>query len=157
MSLGERVKKAREARDLTQAQLARAAKLPTDSGQANISALEKRKSKTSEYLFAIADALRVNPRWLQDGEPHASGLDSDAWREDPQLPADETDLLRDYRQAGSAWKLTTRLVARTPPEEQAELSTNMNILMTTIFGKATPNERLGDKWTRPDAKLPAKK
>jgi hypothetical protein len=76
----------------------------------------------------------------------------EAWRPpSAQLPDDELELLRDYRKATAGWKLTIRLLARTPVEEQPDLSRDMNILMTkTIFGKATADERLGDRWTRPD-------
>ncbi len=146
--LGQRVKKAREKRGLLQRQLANMCGMPEDSGQAIISALEKRESKTSEYLFELADALKVNPRWLQTGEG-VDGLEGE-WRATPELPKDEAQLIADYRAASDAWKLTTRLFVRAPPEDQAELSRDMNILMTTIFGKAVGDDRLGDGWTRPD-------
>ena len=71
--------------------------------------------------------LGLDPGTL-DNEAGASGL-----------APDEDALLRDYRAASDGWKLTVRLMARTPPEEQPQLSKGMNILMTTIFGKAVPD------------------
>ncbi len=153
MRLGGRLRYAREKRGLTQEQLAEAASRPdAPISQAMISALEKRDSETTTALFALAQALRVNPEWLQTGQPQGdSGLDTDGWKPaSAALARDEADLLRDYRKATSGWKLTLRLMARTPAEEQPKLSRDMNILMTTIFGKAAADERLGERWTRPD-------
>ena len=81
MALGQRLKIAMEKRGLTQEQLAARA---NDLGQrrvsqASISALIKLDSKSSEALFQLARALRVNPEWLQDGDPVESGLDREAW------------------------------------------------------------------------------
>lgn len=136
---------------MTQDQLAAAASTPeVPISQASISALEKRDSETTVGLFAIARALRVNPEWLQTGVGD-SGLDADAWKApSAELAADEAELMRDYRKANDGWKLTMRLMGRTPPEEQPKLSRDMNILMTTIFGRAAPDALLGDRWTRPD-------
>ena len=64
MNLGGRLKQARENRRLTQEQLA---ELVPGASQAMISALETRDSETTTLLFAFADALRISPRWLQDG------------------------------------------------------------------------------------------
>lgn len=58
------------------------------------------------------------------------------------LAADEQALLRDYRTASDGWKLTVRLMARTPPADQPQLSKDMNILMTTIFGNAADDARV---------------
>lgn len=151
MNLGGRVKEARTKRGLKQAQLAELA----GTTQAVISALEKRDSKTSEQIFELADALRINPRWLQTGHG-VSGLESDSWTSPSVESSDEAALLVDYRAASDGWKLTTRLFVRTKPEDQPELSRDMNILLTTIFGAHVPDERLGDNWTRPD-KTPEKK
>jgi transcriptional regulator with XRE-family HTH domain len=154
MNLGKRLRHAREKREMTQEQLALAASTPeAPISQALISALENRDSETSTAVFALARALRVNPEWLQTGQPqNDSGLEGDGWRPpSPELEQDEAELLRDYRRATTGWKLTLRLMARTPVEEQPDLSRDMNILMTkTIFGKATDDSRLGDRWTRPD-------
>lgn len=136
---------------MKQEQLAVAASTPDLTiSQAMISALESRDSETTTALFALARALRVNPEWLQTGVGD-SGLDADAWRPpSAELDPDEADLLRDYRKSSSGWQLTLRLMARMPIEDQPQLSRDMNILMTTIFGTAAADERLGDRWTRPD-------
>lgn len=152
MKLGGRLKHAREKRGMTQEQLADSATTPDlPVSQAMISALEKRDSETTTALFALARTLRINPEWLHTGMGE-SGLDTDAWKPpSAELEPDEGELLRDYRRANASWKLTMRLMARTPPEGQPELSRDMNILMTkTIFGKAATDEQLGDRWTRPD-------
>lgn len=138
---------------MTQEQLAAAASTPdVPISQAMISALEKRDSETTVPLFAFARALRVNPEWLQTGHPaNDSGLERDAWKPpSAELEPDEAGLLRDYREANPGWKLTMRLMGRTPLEEQPKLSRDMNILMTTIFGTAAADEQLGNAWTRPD-------
>lgn len=153
MRLGGRLRYAREKRELTQEELAEAASTPAmPISQAMISALEKRDSETTTALFAFARALRINPEWLQTGQPEGdSGLDTDGWKPPTaDLAPDEAELIRDYRKSSSGWKLTLRLLGRTSPEEQPKLSRDMNILMTTIFGQAAPDDRLGDNWTRPD-------
>jgi hypothetical protein len=118
-----------------------------------ISALEKRDSETTTALFALARALKINPEWLQTGEPQGdSGLEVQAWKPpSADLAEDEAQLLAAYRRSTNGWKLTLRLMSRTPLEEQPDLSRDMNFLMTkTVFGKAAADERLGDRWTRPD-------
>ncbi len=100
----------------------------------------------ADKMFEYADKFGVDARWLATGKGEMlRSVGSVA------VKADEAQLLADYRTASDAWKLTVRLLVRTPPEDQAELSAGMNILMTTIFGKAVPDDRLGDKWKRPDA------
>lgn len=70
----------------------------------------------------------------------------------PYLTREEQQLVDSYRKASPGWQLTLTLLARTPVEDQPKLSRDMNILMTTIFGKAAPDSSLGDRWTRPDKK-----
>jgi len=74
--LGQRVREARDARHLTQAELC---ELVPGLTQQTLSALEARNSKTSLLLFAIADALNVNPRWLLTGH-------GDSWLTRPYHP-----------------------------------------------------------------------
>lgn len=64
MALGARIKQVRE--DLGWDQAALCAKVPGLSQQ-NLSNLETRDSKTSEFAVRIADALQVSLRWLLDG------------------------------------------------------------------------------------------
>lgn len=88
MNLGSRVKEARISRGMKQGELAEAA----GTSQAVISALEKRDSKTSEQIFELADALRVNPRWLQTGHGE-SGLKANSWApRSAQLPDEAHDI-----------------------------------------------------------------
>lgn len=127
---------------MTQEQLsALASTSETAISQAAISALEARDSETSGYLFALAKVLRINPEWLQTGLGD-SGLDSDAWRPTVDLPKDERDLLQDYRRATDAWKLTLRLMAKAEPEEQPQLSKDLNQLIGHIFGQAADDKRV---------------
>lgn len=83
MALGKRLLQARERRELTQEQLVA---LVEGATQPSLSALEVRDSKTSELIFQYADALRINPRWLQYGE-EPSGLDTElaSLKPDPLL------------------------------------------------------------------------
>lgn len=142
MKLGARLKHARDQRKLTQDQLSQLASIPDAAiSQAAISALEKRDSETTVYLFQFARALRVNPEWLQTGRGE-SGLDTDAWRPIAELAADEQDLLRDYRRASDAWKLTLRLMAKAEPEEQPQLSKDVNQLLGHVFGKHAEDGRV---------------
>lgn len=64
MSLGQRIKQRREALEWDQKDLC---ELVPGLTQSNLSAMEVRGSKTSEYAIRIADALRVSVRWLLDG------------------------------------------------------------------------------------------
>lgn len=105
MNLGKRLLQARKSRGLKQESLAELA----GTNQAAISALESRDSKTSEHLFALAESLRINPKWLQTGEGD-SGLQNDTWKPMPDLPQDEQDLLRDYRRAHPDWRATARQI-----------------------------------------------
>ena len=146
MKLGKRLRHAREKRGMTQEVLAAAASTlaGTTISQASLSALEKRDSETTVHLYAYAKVLGINPEWLQTGEPmNDSGLEVEAWRPpSSELAADEQQLLQDYNRADEGWKLTLRLLARTPPEDRPQLSKDMNILMTTIFGKAATDEQV---------------
>ena len=113
MNLGKRLKQAREARGWGQEDLAE--KVP-GANQPMISALETRDSETSTLLFGFADALRVNPRWLQDAVGE-SGLDvplsestskSGPEREQPEW--DESALLLAYRNMSPGNQMTVRNV-----------------------------------------------
>jgi phage repressor protein C with HTH and peptisase S24 domain len=62
-SLAERLKEARQDAQLSQSELARRAGV----SQSTINNIESRRNNGSKYLFAIADALGLNPGWLADG------------------------------------------------------------------------------------------
>ena len=117
-NLGQRLKKARERREIKQEKLV---EMVPGSSQAVISALESRNSRSTKLLFEIADALQVNPRWLLTGEG-VSGLDGPLLGDpsDPmlhQLIGLYSELSRDSRDQllGNA----NRLYAKEHPEKSA--------------------------------------
>lgn len=63
MSIGERVKLARESAGLTQSELCRRIAMK----QPSLSELERGMSKTTSHVLEIAKACGVNPYWLQTG------------------------------------------------------------------------------------------
>jgi len=152
MDLGKRIKIARQRRGFTQPQLAKlASNEHVTVSQAALSALEVRNSETSTALFDIARALRVNPEWLQTGRGE-SGLDMEAWKPAPvELAEDEKELLTNYRAAGKRWRLSLLLMSRLRGNvEQEEAAGSLNTALSKIAGTPISDERLGDKWTRPD-------
>jgi transcriptional regulator with XRE-family HTH domain len=66
MALKDRIREARQARKMTQIQLAKAASIK----QPSLSELETGESKTlsGDTLIALSAALRVRPEWLQNGK-----------------------------------------------------------------------------------------
>ena len=65
--IGQRLRKLRRDRDLTQEELADLA----GTNQAVIQKIENGKSTRPRILAELAVALEVNPAWLQWGEPFA--------------------------------------------------------------------------------------
>lgn len=68
----------------------------------------------------------------------------------PYLTTEERQLIEDYRKATSGWRLTLRLLAKLPSQEQQEMSSSVNVLMAKITAEAVSDDRLGKNWTRPD-------
>lgn len=68
MNLGGRIKAERESRRWAQAELARRAELPEESGQQTIQKLEERNSERSKYAPALAKALGLNLQYALTGE-----------------------------------------------------------------------------------------
>ena len=64
MSLGERVKKVRKARDLTQQQFAERLGMKRNS----IAQVEGGRSTSDQTVFAICREFKVNEKWLRTGE-----------------------------------------------------------------------------------------
>jgi len=64
MALGSRVKQIREAKQLSQAQLAEKVGL----SQTAIHLMEQRDSTSSKFLVELAKALNVSPEWLKTGK-----------------------------------------------------------------------------------------
>lgn len=85
MALGARIKEARDAIPLDQAELCSKIDGLT---QQSLSNLETRDSRTSEYALRIADALGVSIRWLLDG---------DGVRDEPEWPFPDIERARFYR------------------------------------------------------------
>ena len=92
MDLGMRIRQAREARGLTQVELAAAA----GCQQNTISALERGVTTVAkaDTLFGIADALRVSARWLAVGEgtmerDTSAGLVDEIAKVARELPTDK--------------------------------------------------------------------
>jgi phage repressor protein C with HTH and peptisase S24 domain len=84
-SIAERVKWARNERGLTQAQLAKAARV----AQGTIGNLESGARERPRELLAIAQALAVNPEWIESGKGpiwQASGFDIPASARTPGEP-----------------------------------------------------------------------
>lgn len=63
MALGQRVKEARETRQLTQTQLAELVGM----SQQGIQMLEQRDSESSKFVVELAAALGVTAEWLKTG------------------------------------------------------------------------------------------
>ncbi|TAN48937.1 MAG: helix-turn-helix domain-containing protein [Methylococcaceae bacterium] len=105
MNLGQRLKLARETRQLTQATLAKLSGV----SQQLISRLESRKVESTAEIFPLADALGVDARWLATGQgvmravnprsqplthvPLLSWVAAGHWREMSDAADDETRLL----------------------------------------------------------------
>lgn len=64
MSLGQRLRKAREDKGLKQHELAKLAGV----SQQNIQKLENEASNKTAYILELADALDVDPYWLKNGK-----------------------------------------------------------------------------------------
>lgn len=67
VGVGQRLRQIRQARNLTQVELADLA----GTTQATIQKIENGASKRPRNLVDLAVALDVNPAWLQWGEPYA--------------------------------------------------------------------------------------
>lgn len=144
--LGENVAAIRAAKNLSQPKVAATAKRSgLDVGQTTVGRVERAAHAADvETIEALGKGLGVEPWQLLvpdlDVENPPSLGSSD-------LAPDERQLVRNYREASDGWKLTLRLWARTPPEDQPDLSRDMNILMTHIFdGPTATNKRVEDTY-----------
>ena len=69
-TIADRIKEARDARNMTQADVAREVKKRYPKArftQQNLAALEKIKSNATAYVVELSDVLGVNPDWLALG------------------------------------------------------------------------------------------
>ena len=98
MNLGKRVKQRREELELTQDELARAV---GGISQESIALLEKRDSKSSRNITALADALSSSVEWLTTGNETAKAdaaiLLARANRLAKDLTEDELKELSEYK------------------------------------------------------------
>lgn len=96
MAFGKRLKQARELRNVSQTELAQNIQGLSQQAIANA---ENRDSDSNKFLFHIADALRVDPRWLATG---SGEMESQANVTSSALNATERSYpLISYVQAGS--------------------------------------------------------
>ena len=72
MGLGKRLKQARIAAGLKQADLAKRAGMT----QAAVSALEQRDSESSRHAVKLAKALSIDPEWLTNGDAGKKRIDN---------------------------------------------------------------------------------
>lgn len=89
MALGKRVKEARDAAKLSQAQLAEKVGI----SQTAIHLLEQRDSESSKFLVELARALNVSPEWLKDGTTAAHDQHRKYDVADDKTPSDETHVI----------------------------------------------------------------
>jgi transcriptional regulator with XRE-family HTH domain len=95
MTFAKRIKEAREAARLTQAQLAEGCGI----SDRTVSAWENGIAEgiRGDTLFCIADKMRVDPRWLITGEGVAPGVEtalSEIVRGLEDLPVDQQEAVR---------------------------------------------------------------
>lgn len=136
----------RGARALSQPQVSAAAKhAGLIVGQTTVGRVERAAHAADvDTLEALAKGLDVEAWQLLVDTVDAAALPTLG---EDHLTADERQLLKAYRDATDGWRLTLRLMARTPVDEQPKLSRDMNILMTTIFdGPTASNERVADSY-----------
>lgn len=128
---GQRIKAEREAKGLTQEQLAKM----VGSSQSTIASLERRGSKSSAVLAKIAAALGLNALWL--AEKKGPKYLNDA----PELPPDEAALLDAYRRLPAGWAYYLRRKA-------SELATIADNLPEFLFEacKAIPENGHYREW-----------
>jgi len=89
MALGSRVKEAREASRLTQAQLAEMVGV----SQSAIHALESRDSHSSKFIVELAQALSVSAEWLKNGGVLLADSHRQYEAETAKSPSEETHVI----------------------------------------------------------------
>lgn len=148
-SFGLRLRHAREAlrrqkklKPITQTALAHAVGVK----QSSISDWETGETKeiSGPNLISLAKALSVRAEWLMTGDEPIEPSAADA------IKKDESDLLELYRGASGMWRVVIQRVAAMRLDEERERTAAF--VLTSSFGKAVPDDRLGDNWTRPDKK-----
>lgn len=97
-----------------------------------------------DTIEAIAHGLGVDPWQLLVPKLEPKALPHIG---EESLPADEQQLLRDYRAANHTWKLIVRLMARLDHQEQPEFTEGVNMILAQVFGReAVPNARVEETY-----------
>lgn len=102
MSIGERVRKARQEKRMTQTELASR----TGIRQATLSELENGDSKSTSYIASIAAALDVSALWLETGRGPQQRSADDAESDIDQV-IQLMQLFRDSTAAGRSFILSS--------------------------------------------------
>jgi phage repressor protein C with HTH and peptisase S24 domain len=93
MSIGTRVKQARKAAKLTQAELASR----TGLKQSSISDLEVGKSQGTTFIASLAAALGVNPLWLETGKGQMTGAHLTVVQPDAPAFSNDSPFIQDAK------------------------------------------------------------
>jgi transcriptional regulator with XRE-family HTH domain len=132
MTIGERIKQARKARDLSRVELARATGIPYPT----LAGIENGDQSASTRLHVIASALNVRVEWLETGKGCRDASEaspdaiSHAVRLDPQMIADTAWALRTaYEAVGRVFVL----------EEEPERFLQMYLARAEISDLSTPD------------------
>ncbi|WP_066018682.1 helix-turn-helix domain-containing protein [Endozoicomonas atrinae] len=91
-TLGDRLRRVRKERGLSQAALAEA----VGSRQSSINDIESGRNKKSVYLVKIAHALNVDPVWLENGSGNVNGMSVNIVGQGALLPNYEPRTIVDF-------------------------------------------------------------
>lgn len=125
MSLGERVKKVRKARDLTQQQFAERLGMKRNS----IAQVEGGRSTSDQTVFAICREFKVNEHWLRTGEGE-------------MFIKPDTFSLDEYARERGATELDlaiAKVYFDLPPTVRADMLADLKKLLNSVEQPATPN------------------
>jgi hypothetical protein len=101
----------------------------------NVDAWMKGSSPKPDYLFALADKLRVSPRWLGTGKGDPKATDATP-------PLEEALAVKGLQDALPEWRLYVLGLAT--------MDKNKQQLMLDTMREAYPVEKMQGDWTRPD-------
>lgn len=133
-NLKQRLKETRKDRQLSQAQLGKAAKIT----QPSVSDLETGESNmmSGDTLVRMAKALKVRAEWLMTGE----GPKEEVYKEDEQA------LIEKYRQASPAWRAAIQNLAGLSADQQDWVLENV---LEKVFQPAVPDRVVEQHLPRP--------
>lgn len=136
----EELRRQKDLPKITQPELAKAIGVQ----QSSISDWETGETKeiSGPNLISLARALHVRAEWLMTGDEPIEPSKAD------DIKKDEGELIELYRGASGMWRVVIQRVAAMRLDEERERTAAF--VLTSSFGKAVPDDRLGDNWTRPD-------